>query len=443
MISFSEALSAAIVSSKQAGLEVIVLRIRPRTINLTSWSSGLDTRLEGLNEILMGRMRAVDEDIALFRCGRRDYLCFITGTKGRSESERVAGRVATGLSGAVEEGNGVLAIAPQVGAAVVDEENSDAELAIEAATLTIGQTTPEAPFLIYAPYVRAASQREHRTEEDLALAIVNNQLGVHFQARLSCSTGEIDGMEVFVRWAHHDRGNVPVPELLRVAERIGILFELGALVRDLSHLAAAKWRSEDLFSDQRLWFNIAPVELFHPEFLASLESDNLDELNIGLDLADSPLLDEKLAVDKIAEIRSRGIGVALDGVTAPAQFLSRVKRLPLSAINLSGELVRHYTVDRTARDLVGAIVQIAHERGSQVTASQIESRQQMEVSRSIGVDHIQGSFLHAPCPQSRMEELLRNLSDLPERRATDPTTVQNSPPLPTSERRPPISPAGN
>lgn len=442
--SFTDALTLAIDESHKVGAQIIVLRIRPRTINLTSWSTGLDTRIDGLNELLMGRMRAVDEDIALFRSGRRDYLCFISGSPSRSEAEKVAGRIATGLSGSVAEVKGLLVIAPQVGAALVDDENPTAEMAIEAASLTIGQTTPEAPFLIYAPYVRAASQRELRTEEDLALAITNNQLGVNFQARLSCKTGDIDGMEVFVRWSHHSRGDVPVPELLRVAERIGILFDLGALVRDMSHLAAIQWRREGLFANQRLWFNIAPVELFNSDMLTSLDYEILDEVNVGFDLADSALLDEKLVVDKIAEMRAHGIGVALDRVVAPADCLSRVKRLPLSAVNLSGDLVRQYTVDGTVRDLVAAIIQIAHDRGSEVTATQIESRQQMEVSRAIGVDHIQGNFIHAPCPPERMTELLRDLKSVPERRSAElDSGISQPPPLSRAQRQQSQPPAAD
>ncbi len=336
-----------------------------------------------------------------------ELIGFMAGS-GRVESERIMGRLLAGLSGIVSNGPSTVAMAPQLGAAFLGGNVTNSEMAVEAANVTLTQTTRAAPFLIYNDYVHQRIVRELQTRDALPDAVAASEISLAFEPRGTTSGDRLVGIEAFARWEHANLGNIPPPEFLRIADELDLMVEMGHRLRDRAVGAAVAWFREGWLSEGRLWLNVSYSEFCHRGFAESMEElrSRYPEVRLGIEVDDSPLLDEAVVTSMLEPVRKLDVEIALDNVGLTTISLGRLQRLPLSSINLSGAIVHSLVSDTVYQHLATTVCEIAHSRGIVVTACQAETREQLAAARSLGIDHVQGHVLAAPVKAPEVVELL-------------------------------------
>ncbi|MCP5934146.1 EAL domain-containing protein, partial [Klebsiella pneumoniae] len=78
-------------------------------------------------------------------------------------------------------------------------------------------------------------------EDDLLHALENDQFKVYYQPIADTVSREIYGYEALVRWFHPLRGMVPPTEFIPVAEKTGLINQLGEWVLKTACEEAARW----------------------------------------------------------------------------------------------------------------------------------------------------------------------------------------------------------
>jgi EAL domain-containing protein (putative c-di-GMP-specific phosphodiesterase class I)/GGDEF domain-containing protein len=98
----------------------------------------------------------------------------------------------------------------------------------------------------------------------------------------------------------------------------------------------------------------------------------------------------------IAAVRASGVRVALEhfGVGRDSQRL--IESLPLDFVKIDGSLMQGLTASPEQQERVRAIVSAASGRNVQTIAERIEDANTMAVVWQLGVQYIQGYFVHAP-----------------------------------------------
>jgi EAL domain-containing protein (putative c-di-GMP-specific phosphodiesterase class I) len=59
------------------------------------------------------------------------------------------------------------------------------------------------------------------------LALDRDELVMHYQPKISLTTGEITGVEALVRWQHPERGLIDPLQFISVAEDCGLMLPIG------------------------------------------------------------------------------------------------------------------------------------------------------------------------------------------------------------------------
>ncbi|HEY7761783.1 MAG TPA: EAL domain-containing protein [Actinomycetota bacterium] len=101
-------------------------------------------------------------------------------------------------------------------------------------------------------------------------------------------------------------------------------------------------------------------------------------------------------VDALAPLRARGARVAIDDAGAGFASLRHTLRIAPDIVKLDLSLTRDIDTDRAKRALATALVSFAQEVGSALVAEGIETAQELETLRELGVGYGQGFFLAAP-----------------------------------------------
>src|SRR5256885_529721 len=96
----------------------------------------------------------------------------------------------------------------------------------------------------FDPQMHTKAMERLRMEMDLRRAIERDQLLLHYQPVVSLTTGGVVAVEALIRWQHPERGLIPPLDFIPVAERTGMIGDIGqwVLVRACEQLKS--WERE-------------------------------------------------------------------------------------------------------------------------------------------------------------------------------------------------------
>ena len=224
-----------------------------------------------------------------------------------------------------------------------------------------------------------------------------------YQPIVSLRPGDGDaviGYEALLRATGAD-GPVWPDEMFTAAAEAGWLHVLDRIGRTSAIRGAAGW-----LGDKLLFVNFIPTTIYRPEVclrtteqaadLAGLRLDQLVfEVTEGEHVADVEHLSNVFAY-----YRRRGALVALDDLGAGYSSLNLLVRLQPDVVKLDKDIVQALP-DRLSKAVVAAVVGITHSYGGRVLAECVETAEQADAARELGVDLGQGWFFGRPEERER------------------------------------------
>ncbi|MFN0094170.1 MAG: EAL domain-containing protein [Dehalococcoidia bacterium] len=102
------------------------------------------------------------------------------------------------------------------------------------------------------------------------------------------------------------------------------------------------------------------------------------------------------AISFVAGLSGLGIRFSIDDFGAGFASFSRVRQLPIQRIKVDGAFIRNLASSSDDRQLVRAIVDMAHGLGKEVVAESVEDHATLEIVRRLGVDLVQGFLFGLP-----------------------------------------------
>jgi cyclic di-GMP phosphodiesterase Gmr len=250
-------------------------------------------------------------------------------------------------------------------------------------------------------------------------ALGEGQFELYYQPKVSLASGKTEGVEALVRWNHPERGLVSPAEFIPYAEESGLIVQLGKWVMDEAAKQASEWKKKGL--NLRVAINLSArqlrVESLIEDFTqAILSNDGFPSL-LDLELTESCLVeDEPTAHRLIRMFRELGAQVHLDDFGTGYSSLSQLARLPLDVIKLDGSFIKSIHTDVRAQALVRSMVAVGHELKLKIVAECIETEDQANFLRKIGVDYAQGYLFGKPMKAFDFEAWIASLKNTPLRR---------------------------
>lgn len=239
------------------------------------------------------------------------------------------------------------------------------------------------------------SEWGHRLTDAEVLPHASPRYGVRYQPIVDLASGTAVGYEALITARAGDR-ELDVEALLDRATRGGWLAELDRLGRSLALGGIGPWLGGGL-----LFLNVlAPDGGFDEsalnDTLARAERLGLDPDQLVLEATErnrySSLPD---AVAQMDRIRSRGVRLAIDDVGSGWASLEVVTRFRPDVLKLSGQLISQLP-GQAAAAAVGAVVSMAHQLGTWVVGEGVETSEQADGLRALGVDWAQGHLFGRP-----------------------------------------------
>lgn len=238
----------------------------------------------------------------------------------------------------------------------------------------------------------AAVQRQGRVKDMLE----GNALAMVFQPIVALESGRIAGYEALARFPG-DPPRAPNRWFAdAAAEGLGTELELKAIELALAQLPT-------LPDNAYLSLNASPSTATSSELFELL--DNADSRRLVLELTEhADVEDYESLCAAMARLRTLGVRVAVDDAGAGFASLRHILNLQPDVIKLDIALTRGIDNDAARRALATALLQFGVEISATIVAEGIETDQELETLRSLGIGFGQGYLLGRPTSMQNPEQ---------------------------------------
>jgi diguanylate cyclase (GGDEF)-like protein len=261
--------------------------------------------------------------------------------------------------------------------------------------------------------LREALQADDRNtlERDLRLAFARDELFVAYQPIVRSTDGVITGVEALLRWNHPERGPVPPPLMVEIAEQTSLICDIGAWVLERSCRDRGRWLETHPHAPLDLAVNLSIRQLMSPDICAvvtrALTDTGMDPGALVLEMTENVFIeDSERAMTVLADLDALGVRLALDDFGTGYSSLSYLRRLPVDMVKIDQGFIADIGKAPTGGAIVAAVTNLAHVLGLTVTAEGVETEAQRDEVRAIGCESAQGYFYARPMPADAISEHL-------------------------------------
>lgn len=227
-------------------------------------------------------------------------------------------------------------------------------------------------------------------ERELEVAL--DGLIMAYQPLVSAQSEEVIGYEALMRPQHANLSNPPA--LLKAAERVGRLTDVGRRVRELAPQTFAARSNRGL-----LFVNLHPAELQDPELLSAHAPLTAMADRVVLEITERRGLEKLPNTERIvAELRERGFRIAVDDLGSGYSGLNNFAVLQPEFVKLDMTLIRGIDTDNLRQKLVSSLSNTCSELGIFVVAEGVETAAERDAVAALGVDLFQGYYFGRPGP---------------------------------------------
>ncbi len=373
-----------------------------REVNDTLGRTGGDEVMRAI----AARLKAALPQTALVGRFEDDEFAVVAGGNDAGLAAALAATLRAAFAGPID-GENALHVSAAIGVVQAPEDGTTAEDLLRRAALTVDAAKREGRGVSrrFVPQIEN-DQVEHRfVLRELKAAIAAQAFELHYQPIVAAARGTVLGVEALVRWRHPERGDIPPSTFIPLAERHGLMNELGEFVLRRALTDAARWPG--LF----VAINLSPVQIREPHFVdlvrRILSETGADPARVDLEVTEGVLIDDPDAVQKTLEaLRSLGVSLALDDFGTGYSSLSYLQRFPFQRLKIDRAFVASLGAVGNAGAIVHSIVGLGHALGMVVLAEGIETEQQRVLLRLAGCDEMQGYLFAEPRPAEAIDKIV-------------------------------------
>lgn len=409
-LAFREEVDSAILAARSTGRRLGLLFIDLDDFKRINDSFGHEVGDQVLIDVadrLLTTCRDADAmDCTVGRLGGDEFVILVGADDVRMACEHLAHQVIESVSQPYHLAGHEAFLGASVGITLYPEDADDTRGLLKAGDIAMYESklSGKNTLRFYNPALDRAVAERAQIEQALRGAWERGELSVCFQPIYDLANRRLVGAEALLRWQSPLLGEVKPGVFVGIAERAGMIDDIGHRVLLAACDAAAHWD----FSDRQPFVsvNVSALQWRKGDLGASVEralkDSGLAPERLHLELTETAVMGDTAAVAALAtRLRGLGVKIWLDDFGTGFSGLSHLRRLPVDGVKIDRSFVEHVARDDDDLALTTAIIGMAHALGFTVVAEGVESEEQFELLRARGCDQGQGYWLGHPVPDAR------------------------------------------
>jgi diguanylate cyclase (GGDEF)-like protein len=297
--------------------------------------------------------------------------------------------------------SGPVSVTVSIGAVSVPRHARNADEAINRAqeTLDAAKSRRAGSFLLWKPNVEREAQRRVniRVTDEIVTALNERRIVVAFEPVVEVQSRQPAFYECLVRMQQEDGRALSAPDIVPVAERLGLIRLVDHRVLELAvaELAASP--------KVQLSLNISPDTTMDPDWLSGIESLIAAHPGIGERLIVE--ITETVAISNLDEVRgfvmrlkNFGSRIAIDDFGAGYTSFRNLRKLGVDIVKIDGAFVQNIAHSADDRAFVQTLLDLARRLGIKTVAEWVQDEASAAMLREWGCDYIQGRLIGLASP---------------------------------------------
>lgn len=347
----------------------------------------------------------------LARVGGDEFTLISPNIKSPSSARQLAQRILNELNSPYLINGKLITVTASIGISIFPTDGRNTEKLLIKADLAMykAKASGKNTYQFYTEELSHLQHRESEIEAHLRKGLQNDEFELHFQPKYNLINKEIIGAEILLRWNNKTLGFPSPNEFIPVAERSGLIMDIGKWVLHKSCEQIIAW-TETYNKNLSFSINISPIQLANNQFLNTIKS-TLTDLNYAInnlefEITENILVDESNEITNVLNsISDMGIKISLDDFGKGYSSLNRLKMLPIDTLKIDKYFISDIQNKNDKVVIVDIIITLANELGMSIIAEGIETSDQLDYLVSKKCFYGQGFLLSKPLSREEFTHL--------------------------------------
>lgn len=255
-------------------------------------------------------------------------------------------------------------------------------------------------YIFYRPELSQKITEDEKIKEQLVNGIKNNEFELFYQPKVDIQNNIVVGAEGLLRWRSPTLGLVSPMRFIPVAERLGLMNDIGAFV--IRKAVSALVIINSIFNKRHLQFSVNTTasqyvqNRLYETLIDVLGKSHIDAKQLELEITESILIDDRAQmIAYLSKIRELGVTISLDDFGTGYSSLGYIRDMPIDTLKIDRSFIKDYPKDDDGK-VAEAIISLAHLFNLKLVAEGAETLEQVEFLRGKQCQMVQGYYYAKP-----------------------------------------------
>ena len=361
---------------------------------------------------VVGRLKAqLEPGDCLARLGGDEFALLLDTRRDVRRAEQVAERIIEALAEPYWVDGESLLIGCSLGLAHI-RAGVDADSLLLHAHIAMQQAkaVQGCAMHVYDERLNRSARHLADLEGELRRALRRDELELHYQPRLCLQTGGIAGIEALVRWQHPERGLLGPDEFIPLAEESGLIVPLGYWVISRA-LRDMQWLRGRGLPALHMAVNLSFRQFQDSQLLNTLqrliEERGVEAQWLEFELTETAVMRRSEQIRQTMQTLGQlGVRFSLDDFGTGFSSFVHLNNLPITLLKIDKSFVAGMSERAENRQLVRAMINLAHNLHLEVVAEGVETTEQLALLRQFGCNQVQGYLIAKALPLAELARFL-------------------------------------
>lgn len=407
-----ERLNLELARAERTGQEVLVMFIDLDHFKQINDSMGHFFGDEILKLCVERLQQAVRKTDLLARIGGDEFLLILPELTDHDAAQRLSLSLLKAFETPFVWKNQEFFLSASIGMSIYPRDGSTSEQLVASADMAMYRVKQDGRngFCFYDHNMNDDLQRFLELENRLRNAISHQMLELYYQPIVHLASGRVVGAEALMRWQDEKYGFVNPEEFISIAERNGLIHQLGEFAIRQATQQAAQWQQiVPLF----ISVNFSSVQFRYCDQLLvqienSLQASGLPGEKFDVEVTESLFFNHSNELmSMLDKLRERRVKLTIDDFGTGYSALSYIQRFPFDRLKIDRSFIKDMLDNDSDKELVNVIIAMAKALGLQIVAEGIEEQRHVDYLNQMQCEYGQGFFFSRPLPAKEFEAYLR------------------------------------
>lgn len=268
-------------------------------------------------------------------------------------------------------------------------------------------------YVVYNENIGEQETENLKYYQEIKNAIARKEFTLFYQPMLDLENNSVYGFESLLRWQHPEFGLLPPAKFINIMEQTGDIFWIGLWGFEELIKYYAEVRKTFPYEEFCASINVSPRQIYDPKFIEGIaklaKKYRIDTTKFVFEFAEFTIFEKQEAIkNHIAQIKSFGFKVAIDGMGLDTNILAKLDQAPIDIIKINREFLKNYEEDQAMRNVVQMLVDFGKKFGKRIVIEGVENQEAANIAQSLGIKLAQGYHFSPPVNGDDLIALITN-----------------------------------